>query len=123
MNLMNTPAFLSVDTLFTWQSEKAKRDCRCRLRIYKITVNLAVVIASQLPDETSCSIADEALTLINLVCQKLVLKLTSMMWLEHYPKGYLKDEEIYEEVMLIQDKIASKRIKKQKIESLLSVKL
>ena len=120
---MNTPAFLSVDTLFNWQSKITKTDCQCRLRIYKITVNQAVVIASQLPDETSCSITDESLTLIELVCQKLHLNLTSIMWLEHYPKGYLKDEEIYEEVMLIQDKIASKRIKKQKIESLLSVKI
>ncbi|WP_158500402.1 hypothetical protein [Xenococcus sp. PCC 7305] len=100
-----------------------KRDCQCRLRIYKITVEQAVVIASQLPDEASCSIADEALTLIPLICQKLLLKLTSIMWVEHYPKGYLKDEEVYEEVTLIQDKITSKRIKKQKIENLLSVKL
>ena len=123
LNLSNAPAVLSVDLLFTWHSKIAKIDCQCRLRIYKITFDKVVVIVSELPDNPGRTITDEALTLIHLVCNKLALKPTKTMWLEHYPKGYLKDEETYEQVMLTQGNVWSKRIKKEKIEALLSVKL
>ena len=123
MNLSNPPAVLSVDLLFTWRSKIAKIDCQCRLRIYKITFDKVVVIVSELPDNPGRTITDEALTLIHLVCNKFALKPTKTMWLEHYPKGYLKDEETYEQVMLTQGNVWSKRIKKEKIEALLSVKL
>ncbi len=123
MNLSNPPAILSVDLLFTWHSKLAKIDCQCRLRIYKITFDKVVVIVSELPDNPGRTITDEALTLIHLVCNKLALKPNKTMWLEHYPKGYLGDEENYEQVMLIQGNVWSSRITKQKIEALLSVKL
>ena len=45
------------------------------------------------------------------------------MWVEHYPASYLKEEEIYEQVMLVQDQASSTRVNKQKIEALLGVKL
>ncbi len=123
MNLSNPPAVLSVDLLFTWRSKIAKIDCQCRLRIYKITFDKAVVIVSELPDNPGRSITEEALTLIQLVCHKFALNPTKTMWLEHYPQGYLKDEEVYEQLMLMQCNVYSSRIKKQKIEGLLSVKL
>ena len=118
-----SPAVLSIDIMFTWHSEIAKTECQCRLRIYKITFDTAVVIVSELPDNSGCSIADEALTLIPLVCNKFALYPTKTMWLEHYSKGYFQEEETYEQVMLLQDNVWSKRIKKEQIETLLGVKL
>lgn len=109
--------------MFTWRSQLAKIDCQCRLRIYKITINQAVVIVSELPDNPGRSITEEALTLIQLVCHKFALNPTKTMWLEHYPQGYLKDEEVYEHLTLIQCNVWSSRINKQKLEALLSVKL
>ena len=123
MNLSNPPAVLSVDTLFTWHSAIAKTDCQCRLKIYKITFDKAVVIVSELPDNPGRTITDEGLTLINLVCHQFALKPTKTMWLEHYPQGYLKVEENYDEVMLVRGQLRSQRINKQKIEALLGVKL
>ena len=123
LNLSNPPAVLSLDLLLTWHSEIAKTDCQCRLRIYKITFEKVVVIVSELPENPGLTITDEGLTLIHLVCHKLALKPTKTMWLQHYPKGYLKDEETYEQVMLVQGNIYSTRINKQKIEALLGIKL
>ena len=109
--------------MFTWHSKIAKIDCQCRLRIYKISFDKVVVIVSELPDNLGRSITEEALTLIQLVCHKFALNPTKTMWLEHYPRGYLKDEEVYEHLTLIQCNVCSSRINKQKIEALLSVKL
>ncbi len=123
LNLSNAPAVLSVDLLFTWHSKIAKIDCQCRLRIYKITFDKVVVIVSELPDNPGRSITEEALTLIHLICQKFALNPTKTMWLEHYPQGYLGDEEIYEHLTLMQCNVWFSRINKQKLEALLSVKL
>ncbi len=123
MNLSTPPAVLSVDLLFTWHSKIAKIDCQCRLRIYKITFDKVVVIVSELPENPGRSITEEALTLIQLVCHKFALNPSQTMWLEHYPQGYLKDEDVYEQLTLMQCHVCSSRINKQKIEALLSVNL
>ena len=123
MNLSNPPAILSVDLLFTWRSKIAKIDCKCRLRIYKIAFDKFVVIVSELSDNLGRSITEEALTLIHLICHKFALKPTKTMWLEHYPKGYLGNEEVYEHLALMQCNLWSSRIKKQNLEALLGVKL
>ena len=123
LNLSEAPAVLTVDTLFTWYSEIAQTDCQCRLRIYKITFDKAVIIASELPNNPGRSISDEALTLIHLVCYKFGQAPAKTMWIEHYPPGYLKQEDTYEQVMLGQFCVRSKRIAKPKLESLLGVSL
>lgn len=123
MNLSESPAVLSIDTVFTWYSEIAKIDCQCRLRIYKITFDKAVIIVSELHNNYGRSITDEALTLINLVCYKFGLSPAKTMWVEHYPAGYLKDEDTYDEVMLALFHVHSKRIQKQQLEALLGVVL
>ena len=123
LNLDNAPAVLSVDTIFTWYSETAKGNCQCHLRIYKIAFDKAIIIASELPDNPGRSITDEALTLIHLVCYKFGLAPTKTMWVEHYPKGYFKDEATYDEVMLIQGRVISQRIKQRKIEDILGMEL
>ena len=123
MNISESPAVLSVDTPIRWYSETAQIHCECRLRIYKVAFDQAVVIVSELPDNPGRSITDEASTLIHLVCDDLELNPAKTMWLEHYPAGYLKDEETYDEVMLVQGYTYSTRIDKQKLEALLLVKL
>ncbi len=123
LNISESPAVLTIDTPITWYSQLAHLKCECRLRIYKITFELAVVIVSELDYNPGRSITDEALTLIHLVCHEFGLSPTKTMWLEHYPVGYLKDEETYEQVLLWQGYTYSKRISKQKLEALLGVKL
>ena len=123
MNPSESPAVLNVDTPISWYSEIAQNQCKCRLRIYKITFDQAVVIVSELDNNPGCSIADEASTLIERVGLEFKLTSGKTMWVEHYPVGYLKEEEIYEQVMLVQGYTYSTRISKQKLEALLGVKL
>ncbi len=123
MNISESPAVLTIDTPITWYSQKAQTYCQCRLRIYKITFDQAVVIVSELDDNPGRSITDEALTLIHFVCNEFGLSPTKTMWLEHYPAGYLKEEETYDEVVRLQSYTYSKRMSKQKLEALLGVKL
>ena len=124
LKVSKSPAFLSIDILFTWHSEIVKTESQCRLRIYKLTFDAAVVIVSNLPDNNpDYTITEESLTLIRLVCNKFALYPNKTMWIEHYPKGDLKEEEIFEQVILLWNDDWSKRIKKEQIEALLGVKL
>ena len=117
------PAFLSTDILFPWHSERADIECQCRLRIYKLPCYQAVVIVSDLPNNSGYTITEEALTLIPLVFNMFVLYPNKTMWIEHYPNRYVKEEETFEQVMLLRNNDRSQRIKKEQIETLLGVKL
>ena len=116
-------AFLGIDIPITWHSQITKTRCKCRLRIYLVNNDQAVVIVSELPDNPGRSITDEAFALIPSICDKFRLTSGQTMWVEHYPAGYLKEEETYDEVGLVMGYIASTRIEKQKLEALLGVKL
>ncbi|MEM8676767.1 MAG: hypothetical protein AAGF83_23385 [Cyanobacteria bacterium P01_G01_bin.67] len=114
---------LNNDLIFTWYSETVERDCKCRLRIYQISLDHFVIIVSELPDNPGCSITDDASKLINLVCYQFGFTSYKVMWIEHYPLGYLNDDETYYEVTQGLGEVYSKRINKQKLEVLLGVQL
>ena len=123
LSFSGSAANLNVDMLFTWYSETAKGNCHCRLRVYKMTFDQAVIIVSELPDNPGRSITDEASSLINLVCYQFGFASYKVMWIEHYPPGYLKDGETYDEVMLGAGHISSRRINKGSLENLLGAEL
>ncbi|MEM8831988.1 MAG: hypothetical protein AAGE96_21925 [Cyanobacteria bacterium P01_G01_bin.19] len=123
MSLFEPPATLDVDMTFRWYSEVAKGNCHCRLRIYKLTFDHAVIIVSELLDNPGRSISDEASTLINLVCYQFGFAIYKVMWIEHYPAGYLKNEDTYDEIMLAVGRISSRRVSQAKLEEFLGVKL
>ena len=121
--ISESPALLHTKTRFKWYSETGNTECECGLRIYKITFDKAVVIAEELNDNHGRSITDEAITLINLICYKFGLSPSKTMWIEHYPEGYLKAEDTYDEIWLTMFHVKSKRIKKENLEALLGVRL
>ncbi|MEL6438022.1 MAG: hypothetical protein AAFQ80_02025 [Cyanobacteria bacterium J06621_8] len=118
-----SPATLSIDTEFIWTSSKTEAECCCRLRIYKLNFDYAVTIVSEVLENPGRSITEEAETLIHLVCDRFRLTTNKLMWIEHYPAGYLKDDATYDEVMLTPGKLSCRRISQQKLEELLRVKL
>ena len=120
ISLPQSSSILKTDRIFTWHSETAATECRCRLRIFQLSFDKIVVIVSELPDNPGRSITDEALTLIHLVCYRFQLSLAKVMWLEHYPSGYLKDDESYEQIISTPFSVKSHRISKQILESLLN---
>lgn len=128
MNLSESPAVLSVDTPITWYSKTAQTQCKyhlCkyRLRIYKIAFDKAVVILSERQDNSRGLIMEEASRLIHWVCHEFELSPSKITWLEHYPAKHLREEDIYEQVILVQPHLYSIMIDKQKIEDLLGVNL
>lgn len=123
LEISKSPAVLRTDTLFTWYSKTAQTDCQCRLRIYKNSCEQFIIIASELPNNPGSSITDEASKLINLVCYQFGLSTSKVMWVEHYPAGYLKDEETYDLVMQGLGCVHSQGINKQKLELFLGVEL
>ena len=127
MYLSDSSAVLTVDSIFTWYSKIVNTECKCHLKIYKISFDKFVVIVSDLPDNLGFNIAEEALTLIQLVSSKFNLEPTKTMWIEYYSmksfNRFFKNKEIYEQLTLFQESIYSERISKRKIENLLGVKL
>lgn len=123
MSPFELPATLDIDMTFSWYSEIEKGNCHCRLRIYKLTFDSAVIIVSELLDNPGRSITDEASALIHLVCYQFGLAIYKVMWIEHYPAGYLKDEDTYDEIMLTSGTISSRRVSQAKLEEFLGVSL
>lgn len=122
--MMNSSGFQlpkTVDTLFTWYSTTIKSDCHCRLRIYQLAFDCVVIIVSECFDNPGRSITDEAPTLINLVCYRFGYAPAKVMWIEHYPDGYLKEKESYHEVMRTVGHLSSKKVTRQQLEELLGV--
>lgn len=123
ISISESPAILIIDEKFKWVSKVGQKKCECQLRIYKISIDRAVVIVSELQDNPGRSITDEAIILLNLVCYKFGFSTQKIMWIEHYPEGYLKEEDTYDEVRLVAFGIESKRIKKERLEALLKVEI
>ena len=97
----------------------AGSQCQCRLRIFQLSREQAVVIVSQIPDSPTRSITDEAATLMQLLSDRFALNFNQTMWIEHYPFGYLKDDDVYEQISFAGNSVASQRIKRDRLESIL----
>ena len=123
LELPKSSAVLNTDLIYTWYSEAVEQDCKCRLRVYQLTVDHFMVIVSELPDNPGASITDEASRLINLVCYQFGLTAYKVMWIEHYPVGILQEGEVYFELTQGLGKISSTKINQQKLEELLRVPL
>ena len=108
---------------FTWYSEVVNKDCKCRLRIYQINFDHIVVIVSELSNNPGRSITEEASKLINLVCYQFGFAPFKVMWIEHYPVGYVKNHETYDVIMMGLGDVFSQRINLQELEAFLGVQL
>ena len=127
MYLSDSPAVLTADLIFTWYSGITNKKYKCHLKIYKINFDKFVVIFSDSPNNLAFNIAEETITLIQLVSSTFNLKPTETMWIEYYHiksfNRFFKDKEIYEQLTLFQKSVCSERISKRKIENLLRVDL
>lgn len=85
-----------VEQILTWRPYEQSFNSQCRLRIYYISVDMAVVIVTELEENPGKSITDSAKQLIHLVCYRFGLAPYKVMWIEHYPAGYLKEAETYD---------------------------
>ena len=112
-------ATLNVDTIFTWQPAGQEFNSQCHLLIYYLSYARAVVIVTELVDNPGQSITDSVTQLVNLVCYRFGLAPSKVMWLEHSPAEYFKDEDTYTLVMLTLDQVIRQRVTQQSLEKLL----
>ena len=112
-------SILKTDQILSWNSVDTGAECQCRLRIFQISLDRAVVIVSQIPNRPGRSVTDEVVTLMRVVCDRFGLSLNQTMWIEHYPVGYLKDDDVYEHISAAAGSVASQRISKSHLESIL----
>ena len=76
-----------IDTLFRWRgfgNGFGAWESLCRLRIYE-TPEQAVVIATELPENTGTSITNAAEYLATMVVEQYELRPHTLVWIEHYP--------------------------------------
>ncbi len=73
LNCFDPAAFLIVDFLFKWNCELENINNQCHLKIYKITFDKAIVIISDILNNSSYAIDEETINVINLVCKQFNL--------------------------------------------------
>ena len=112
-----------VDHIFSWRPHGQSFDSQCRLRIYYLYFAQAVVIVSELEDNPGKSISDNAKQLIHLICYRFGLAPYKVMWIEHYPPGYLKKSETYDLITLTLGEVTSQRVSPHYLENLLGCSL
>lgn len=112
-----------VEQILTWRPYEQSFNSQCRLRIYYISVDMAVVIVTELEENPGKSITDSAKQLIHLVCYRFGLAPYKVMWIEHYPAGYLKEAETYDLVMLALGEVTCQRVSQQALEGLIGCSL
>lgn len=119
MGEIQSAAVLTVDTIFTWQPNGYSIDCQCRLRIYKLSFDTAIVIVSTLPEDSSLALNGMMLELIHVVCYRFGLAPNKTMWIEHDPGWHPNSQEKYYEIILIWNEANWQKSSKEKIEQLL----
>jgi hypothetical protein len=76
-----------IDTRFRWRgfgNGFGTWESLCRLRIYE-TPEQAVVIATELPENTGTSITNAVESLAMMVVEQYELRPHTLVWIEHYP--------------------------------------
>ena len=103
-----------VDTVFDWQSEKDPAHNQCRIRIYWITWEKAIIVATDISENSADSkIAKCTKEIISFASNLYDLFPNKTMLIEHYPKQDLSDEDIYLQVLLTKDKTVRYEIERE----------
>lgn len=104
-----------VDTVFSWESETDLEPNKCRMRIYWITWEKAVVLATDLTDNPGCKIANVTKELIHFTSHIYDLAPCKIMLVEHYSSNEFLDEDIYLQVLLTNNEVIRQKIDKSKL--------
>ena len=94
-----------VDTVFGWQSIEDSAHNQCRIRIYWITWEKAIIVATDISENSADSkIAKCTKEIINFASNLYDLVPRKTMLVEHYPKKELPDKDTDFQVLLTKDK-------------------
>lgn len=93
--------FTQVDTVFEWKEEGDADYKICRLRIYWLSWDTAIVIAINCSDKPVQRIDNTIKKIIFLIRHNYDLAPNKIMLIEHCPAENYSDEDTYLQIMLI----------------------
>ena len=108
-----------VDTIFEWKEEEDSEYNICRLRIYWITWEKAVVITKNLSEDSSNSITDITKKVIYFTNHYYDLVSNKLMLIEHYSTNDKAEKDIYVQVIITNDKAVRCEIQKSQLVELI----
>ena len=109
----------SVDTVFEWKSKGNHQANKCRIRIYWLTWETAIIIATDLQQNSSRQIASATQEIVRFATNFYNLAPNKTMLVEHYPVDNPAHEDTYLQVLLIKNKPIRYEIQKSKLVELI----
>jgi len=108
-----------VDTIFEWKEEDDSEYNICRLRIYWITWEKAVVITKNLSGDSSNSITDITKKVIYFTSHYYDLVSNKLMLIEHHSTDNSAEEDIYVQVVMTNDEAVRYEIQESQLVELI----
>lgn len=118
MDYSNVTVADDVDTIFSWHSEGDCTVNKCRLRVYWITWEKALVIISEHTDNSGKKITHATRELIRLVSNLYDLLPHKIMWVEHYSEGNSSEQDAYFQVIITNNQVVKYQINKKQLTEL-----
>ena len=108
-----------VDAVFSWHSEINCEPNACRLNIYWITWEKALVIATEITNHPGRKMHHAIQEIIEFAQNFYDLAPNKMMMLEHYKKANSSQEDTYFQVLVFGDEVIRYEIEKSSLIQLL----
>ncbi len=93
----------NVDTVFSWESEVDYKPNKCRIRIYWVTWEKVVVVATDMTNNPGRKIANVTKELLSFINHIYDLVPCKIMLVEHYSANNSFQEDSYLQVLLVND--------------------
>ena len=107
-----------VDTIFEWKSAE---DCRykCRIRIYWLTWETAIIIATDINDNSSCPVASATREIVRFATDAYDLAPNKTMLIEHYRTDNAANKDTYLQVLLVDNEPVRYEMERSKLVGLI----
>ena len=103
-----------IDTVFRWQSEQSPKSNQCRIRIFWITWEKAIVVVTNMDDNRNNEIAAATVEIVSFASNFYNLAPNKMMIVEHY-RSPDSDNDIFFHVLLVKDRTIRYEIEQSKL--------
>lgn len=101
--------------IFDWQSEDEFAHNQYRVRIYWITWEKAVIIATDITENLEGSETANTREIISSICNLHGLVFSKTMFVEHYPSNDLPDKDFYLQVLFTKNEVVRYEIDRDKL--------
>jgi hypothetical protein len=105
----------NVDTVFSWESEVDYKLNKCRIRIYWVTWEKAVVVATDMTDNSGSKIANVTKELLRFIYHIYDLVPCKIMLVEHYSVNNSFQDDTYLQVLLVNDEVIRYKIDQNRL--------